>query len=136
MARVQYANGNVHLGTAFNKVVKDFIVKLKTMEGYDAPYVPGWDCHGLPIEIKVDSQLGPKKAAMSPNQIRAACRRYAEKYVDLQRKDFIRLRAKVLGRWQDPYLTIASPADYEAGDRRRVRRFSSTRAISTKASSP
>ena len=105
-----YANGNIHLGTAFNKIIKDFIVKLKTMEGYDSPYVPGWDCHGLPIEIKVDSELGPKKAAMSPVAIRAACRKYAEKYVDLQRKDFIRLG--VLGRWEDPYLTMS--AEYEA----------------------
>ncbi len=60
-----YANGSIHLGTAFNKILKDFIVKLKNMEGYDSPYVPGWDCHGLPIEIKVDSQLGAKKAGMS-----------------------------------------------------------------------
>ena len=105
-----YANGNIHLGHAFNKLLKDFIVKMKTMEGYDSPYVPGWDCHGLPIEIKVDSQLGSKKAGMSAAQIRAACRKYAEKYVDLQRKDFIRLG--VLGRWQDPYLTMS--AEYEA----------------------
>src|SRR5450631_323948 len=105
-----YANGNIHLGHAFNKLLKDFIVKLKTMEGYDSPYVPGWDCHGLPIEIKVDGQLGSKKAGMTAAQIRAACRKYAEKYVDLQRKDFIRLG--VFGRWQDPYLTM-SP-QYEA----------------------
>jgi isoleucyl-tRNA synthetase len=105
-----YANGNIHLGHALNKLLKDFIVKLKTMEGFDAPYVPGWDCHGLPIEFKVDSELGGKKAGMSVAQIRAACRKYAEKYVDLQRKDFIRLG--VLGRWEDPYLTMS--ADYEA----------------------
>ncbi len=60
-----YANGNIHLGHALNKILKDFIVKLKTMEGYDSPYVPGWDCHGLPIEIKVDSELGPRKAHMT-----------------------------------------------------------------------
>jgi isoleucyl-tRNA synthetase len=105
-----YANGDVHLGTAFNKLLKDFVVKLKTMEGYDSPYIPGWDCHGLPIENQVDKQLGAKKAGMSPAQIRGACRRYAEKYIDLQRKDFIRLG--VLGRWQDPYLTMS--AEYEA----------------------
>jgi len=105
-----YANGNIHLGTAFNKVVKDFIVKLKTMEGYDSPYVPGWDCHGLPIEIRVDHQLGPKKASMTAAQIRAACRKYAEKYVDLQRRDFIRLG--VFGRWENPYLTMST--SYEA----------------------
>ena len=105
-----YANGNIHLGTGFNKMLKDFIVKLKTMEGYDSPYVPGWDCHGLPIEFKVDSELGAKKAAMTAAQVRAVCRRYAQKYVDLQRKDFIRLG--VFGRWEDPYLTMS--AEYEA----------------------
>jgi isoleucyl-tRNA synthetase len=105
-----YANGNIHLGTGFNKMLKDFIVKLKTMEGYDSPYVPGWDCHGLPIEFKVDSELGAKKASMTAAQVRAVCRRYAQKYVDLQRKDFIRLG--VFGRWQDPYLTMS--AEYEA----------------------
>src|SRR3954470_7529112 len=73
-----YANGNIHLGHAFNKLLKDFIIKSKTMAGFDAPYVPGWDCHGLPIEIKVDGQLGSKKAGMSAAQIRAACRKYAE----------------------------------------------------------
>src|SRR5262245_24801401 len=86
-----YANGNIHLGHVFNKVVKDFIVKSKTMAGFDSPYVPGWDCHGLPIEIKVDTELGGKQSKMSTAQIRAACRKYAQKYVDLQKKDFIRL---------------------------------------------
>jgi isoleucyl-tRNA synthetase len=105
-----YANGNIHLGHALNKILKDFIVKLKTMEGYDSPYVPGWDCHGLPIEFKVDSELGARKAGMTPAEIRAACRRYAEKYVELQRRDFIRLG--VFGRWEEPYLTMS--ADYEA----------------------
>jgi isoleucyl-tRNA synthetase len=105
-----YANGNIHLGTALNKILKDFIVKLKTMEGFDSPYIPGWDCHGLPIEIKVDSELGARKAHMTPAQIRAECRKYAAKYVDLQRADFIRLG--ILGQWQDPYLTM-SP-QYEA----------------------
>jgi len=105
-----YANGNVHLGTAFNKILKDFIVKSKSMAGFDAPYLPGWDCHGLPIEIKVDQQLGAKKAAMSALQIRAACRRYAEKYVQVQRKSFQRLG--VLGEWNQPYLTMS--AQYEA----------------------
>lgn len=105
-----YANGNIHLGHAFNKVLKDFIVKTKTMAGYDSPYIPGWDCHGLPIEIKVDSQLGGKKAGMPMSEIRAACRKYAEKYVELQKQDFIRLG--VFGRWNDPYLTMS--AGYEA----------------------
>jgi isoleucyl-tRNA synthetase len=105
-----YANGNIHLGHALNKILKDFIVKLKTMEGYDSPYIPGWDCHGLPIEIKVDSELGARKAQMTTAQIRAECRKYAAKYVDLQRADFIRLG--IFGQWQDPYLTM-SP-QYEA----------------------
>src|SRR5579862_7146404 len=100
-----YANGNIHLGHALNKLLKDFIVKLKTMEGYDSPYIPGWDCHGLPIEIKVDGELGPRKAQMTASQIRAECRKYAAKYVDLQRADFIRLG--ILGQWQDPYLTMS-----------------------------
>jgi isoleucyl-tRNA synthetase len=102
-----YANGNIHLGHALNKILKDFIVKLKTMEGLDSPYIPGWDCHGLPIESKVDNQLGARKAKMTTAEIRAECRKYAAKYVDLQRKDFIRLG--VLGRWQDPYLTMSAP---------------------------
>ncbi len=101
-----YANGRIHLGTAFNKILKDFIVKSKTMAGFDAPYVPGWDCHGLPIEINVDNELGAKKAHVSPLEIRRACRQYAEKYVDLQRTDFKRLG--VLGQWEDPYLTMSA----------------------------
>jgi isoleucyl-tRNA synthetase len=105
-----YANGNIHLGHAFNKVLKDFIVKWKTMAGYDSPYVPGWDCHGLPIEIKVDGQLGGKKAKMTTAQVRGECRKYAEKYVALQSESFQRLG--VFGRWNDPYLTM-SP-EYEA----------------------
>src|SRR5579864_2466982 len=105
-----YANGNIHLGHALNKILKDFIVKLKTMEGHDSPYVPGWDCHGLPIESKVDNQLGSRKSKMTTAQIRDECRKYAAKYVDLQRKDFIRLG--VLGRWENPYLTMT--AQYES----------------------
>jgi isoleucyl-tRNA synthetase len=100
-----YANGNIHLGHAFNKSLKDFIVKSKTMAGFDSPYVPGWDCHGLPIEIKVDSELGSKKAGMSPVEIRKACRAYVQKYVDLQKKDFIRLG--VFGDWEHSYLTMS-----------------------------
>src|SRR5579872_3770163 len=105
-----YANGEIHLGTGFNKVLKDFIVKLKTMEGYDSPYIPGWDCHGLPIESRIDKELGPKKAQMSVPQFREACRKYAQKYVNVQRDAFIRLG--ILGRWEDPYLTM-SP-EYES----------------------
>jgi isoleucyl-tRNA synthetase len=105
-----YANGNIHLGHAFNKILKDFIVKAKTMEGFDSPYVPGWDCHGLPIEIKVDGELGSRKAAMSIPDIRRECRKYAAKYVALQSRDFQRLG--VFGRWNDPYLTMTP--GYEA----------------------
>jgi isoleucyl-tRNA synthetase len=101
-----YANGRIHLGTAFNKILKDFIVKSKTMAGFDAPYVPGWDCHGLPIEINVDNELGARRAHLPPLEIRRACRKYAEKYVDLQRTDFKRLG--VLGQWEDPYLTMSA----------------------------
>ncbi len=99
-----YANGRIHLGTALNKILKDFIVKSRTLQGYNAPYVPGWDCHGLPIEINVDRELGPRKSRMSSVEVRQACRRYAEKYVNLQRADFIRLG--VLGEWSNPYLTM------------------------------
>ncbi|MGA8027139.1 MAG: class I tRNA ligase family protein, partial [Bryobacteraceae bacterium] len=105
-----YANGNIHLGTAFNKIVKDIVVKSKTMAGFDAPYVPGWDCHGLPIEHKVDQQLGKRKPFMSAIEIRAECRAYASKFVDIHRAEFKRLG--ILGRWEDPYLTMS--AEYEA----------------------
>jgi isoleucyl-tRNA synthetase len=100
-----YANGNIHLGHAFNKILKDFILKSKTMAGYDTPYIPGWDCHGLPIEIKVDGLLGGKKAHMTVAQVRAECRKYAQKYVDLQSASFQRLG--VFGRWEDPYKTMS-----------------------------
>jgi isoleucyl-tRNA synthetase len=105
-----YANGNIHLGTAFNKILKDFIVKSHSMAGFDAPYVPGWDCHGLPIEIKVDAELGSRKAKMTASEIRAECREYAAKYVELHRREFKRLG--VFGEWENPYLTMS--ADYEA----------------------
>lgn len=105
-----YANGRIHLGTAFNKILKDFIVKSKTMSGFDSPYVPGWDCHGLPIEIKVDGELGKKKASMTQGEIRRECRKYAEKFVELQSEDFQRLG--VFGQWDDPYLTMN--ATYQA----------------------
>src|ERR1700759_786314 len=100
-----YANGAIHLGHALNKCLKDFVVKPKTMAGFDAPYVPGWDCHGLPIEIKVDEQLGRKKLEMDALTVRQQCREYAQKYVDLQRSQFVRMG--VLGRWKDPYLTMS-----------------------------
>jgi isoleucyl-tRNA synthetase len=106
-----YANGPIHLGHALNKCIKDFVVKTKTMAGFDAPYVPGWDCHGLPIEIKVDELLGRKKLEMDPVAVRRACREYAQRYVDLQRTQFERIG--VFGRWNDPYLTMSY--GYEAG---------------------
>ena len=99
-----YANGKIHIGTALNKILKDIVVRAMTLEGFDAPYVPGWDCHGLPIELKVDKELGPKKKEMSDVEIRRACRAYAEKWIDSQRTDFIRLG--ILGTWQHPYRTM------------------------------
>ena len=105
-----YANGNIHLGTALNKILKDIVVKAKNMSGFDGVYVPGWDCHGLPIEHQVDKELGAKKATMSQADKRRACRAYAEKYVGIQREQFKRLG--VFGEWDNPYLTMAYP--YEA----------------------
>jgi len=105
-----YANGNIHLGTALNKIIKDIVIKAKNMTGFDGVYVPGWDCHGLPIEHQVDKELGGKKAAMSQVEKRRACRVYAEKYVGIQREQFKRLG--VFGEWDNPYLTMAYP--YEA----------------------
>src|SRR5208282_2271707 len=99
-----YANGPLHLGTALNKTLKDFVVKCRSMSGYDAPYVPGWDCHGLPIEIKVDNLLGRKKLDMDPLAVREECRKYAQNYLDLQRKQFKRIG--VFGRWDNPYATM------------------------------
>src|SRR5512139_1970729 len=100
-----YANGHIHLGTVLNKILKDVVGRSRSMFGKDAPYRPGWDCHGLPIELKVDRDLGAKKREMSPLAFRQACRAYAEKYVGVQRDEFERLG--VLGEWQDPYLTMA-----------------------------
>ena len=105
-----YANGELHLGHALNKCLKDFVVKSKTMAGFNAPYVPGWDCHGLPIEIKVDEKLGRKKLEMPAIAVRRACREYAQKYLDLQREQFKRLG--VFGRWGDPYSTMTP--EYES----------------------
>ena len=114
-----YANGNIHSGHALNKILKDIIVKVKTMSGYDAPYVPGWDCHGLPIEHQVDKLLGKAKRDMTPVQIREKCREYAEKYVGIQREEFIRLG--VLGDWENPYLTMSH--DYEVGTVKEFAKF-------------
>src|SRR5215470_8395714 len=105
-----YANGPIHLGHALNKCLKDFVVKSKNMAGFDAPYIPGWDCHGLPIEIKVDQQLGGKKLEMQPIDVRLECRKYAQKYLDLQRQQFERLG--ILGRFDKPYSTMTP--EYES----------------------
>jgi isoleucyl-tRNA synthetase len=100
-----YANGAIHEGHALNKSLKDFVVKSKTMAGFDSPYVPGWDCHGLPIEIKVDEALGRKKLEMSPIAVRQKCREYAQKYLDIQREQFKRIG--VFGRFDNPYSTMS-----------------------------
>jgi isoleucyl-tRNA synthetase len=100
-----YANGAIHMGHAFNKIVKDIIVKSRSMLGFDAPYVPGWDCHGLPIEIKVEEQLGSKKAQMSKAAVRKECRKYADKFIEVQRQGFKRLG--VFGEWSQPYMTMS-----------------------------
>ena len=105
-----YANGPIHLGHALNKGLKDFVVKSKTMAGFDSPYVPGYDCHGLPIEIKVDEQLGRKKLEMPAPAVLDACRAYAQQYVDLQTAQFQRIGC--FGRWDKPYKTMSR--DYEA----------------------
>ena len=105
-----YANGNIHIGTALNKILKDIVVRSRQMSGYNAVYVPGWDCHGLPIEHNVDKELGAEGKKYSQAEIRKLCRRYAEKYIDIQREEFKRLG--VLGEWDNPYLTMNY--EYEA----------------------
>ncbi|MBW1711737.1 MAG: isoleucine--tRNA ligase, partial [Deltaproteobacteria bacterium] len=105
-----YANGHIHMGTAMNKILKDLVVKSKQMAGFDSVYVPGWDCHGLPIEHQVDEELGGRKESMSQVEVRAYCREYAAKYLSIQRQEFKRLG--ILGDWDDPYQTMAF--DYEA----------------------
>jgi isoleucyl-tRNA synthetase len=99
-----YANGNIHMGTAFNKILKDMIIKAKQMDGYDVPYVPGWDCHGLPIELQVDHELGDKKLEMTCSEIRKRCRQFADRFIKIQRDEFKRLG--VFGEWDRPYLTM------------------------------
>ena len=99
-----YANGEIHIGHAVNKVLKDIIVKSKTLSGFDAPYVPGWDCHGLPIELMVEKKIGKAGVKVSPAVFRKACREYAAKQVEIQKEAFIRLG--ILGDWENPYLTM------------------------------
>ncbi|MFH1229963.1 MAG: class I tRNA ligase family protein [Planctomycetota bacterium] len=105
-----YANGDVHVGTALNKILKDTVVKYKTMRGYHSPYIPGWDCHGLPIEHRVVTQLGEKAKTLPKSQIREECEKYARHYIDIQRKQFQNLG--IFGDWDNPYLTL-NPS-YEA----------------------
>src|SRR6188474_2441421 len=99
-----YANGQIHLGTALNKILKDLVVKSRSMSGFDSPYVPGYDCHGLPIELKVDRELGPKKREMSAADFRRACRAYAERFIGVMTEEF--KRVCVFGDWAHPYLTM------------------------------
>ncbi len=105
-----YANGNIHLGTAMNKILKDIIVKYHNLKGEKAEYVPGWDCHGLPIELKVEQELGISKKDVPIIEIRERCRKYAMKYLNIQREEFKRLG--VLGTWERPYITM--DPEYEA----------------------
>ncbi|MBN2809949.1 MAG: isoleucine--tRNA ligase [Deltaproteobacteria bacterium] len=114
-----YANGHLHMGHALNKILKDIIIKSRTMSGRYCPYVPGWDCHGLPIEHQVDKDLGKKKAEMTQAEIRQACRRYAEKFIAIQRDEFARLG--VFAEWERPYLTMNYP--YEGEIVRSLSRF-------------
>ncbi len=120
-----YANGNIHMGTAMNKVLKDIVVKSRNMQGFQAKYVPGWDCHGLPIEFKVEQEFKLNKKAVSTLEVRRRCREYAWKYVGVQREEFKRLG--VLGTWDDPYITM-HPA-YEAATARELGRFMAQGAV-------
>jgi isoleucyl-tRNA synthetase len=115
-----YANGNIHIGHALNKILKDIIVKYRSMTGRAAPYVPGWDCHGLPIELQVEKNVGrAKKLTMSKAEIRGLCKEYAEKYIAIQREEFKRLG--VLGDWERPYRTLEP--SYEAQEVRELGKF-------------
>jgi isoleucyl-tRNA synthetase len=114
-----YANGNIHMGTALNKILKDIVVKSRSMAGFDAPYVVGYDCHGLPIELQVDRELGPKKREMSVAEFCRACRAYAERFIGTMTKQFERLG--ILGTWDQPYLTM--DFKYQAAIARAFGRF-------------
>src|ERR1700722_5404883 len=114
-----YANGNIHIGTAMNKILKDLVVKSRSMAGDDAPYVVGYDCHGLPIELQVDRELGEKKRQMPVADFCRACRAYAERFIDTMTQQFQRLG--ILGTWDDPYLTM--DFKYQAAIARAFGRF-------------
>lgn len=109
-----YANGDIHLGTAMNKILKDFVIRYKTMRGYKVPYVPGWDTHGLPIEHRVTTTLGEEAKKKSAVEIRKLCKEFALKYVDLQREQFKRLGVK--GDWEHPYITLTPDYEYHILD--------------------
>ena len=119
-----YANGQIHIGTAMNKILKDLVVKSRTMMGFDAPYVLGYDCHGLPIELKVDRELGPKKRDMSVADFRRACRDYATRFIDVMSVEFQRLC--VFGDWD--HLVSDDGLPVPGGDRARAREVRRTRA--------
>jgi len=114
-----YANGHIHIGTALNKILKDLILKSKNMAGFNAEYVPGWDCHGLPIEHQVDKELGSQKSSLTITEKRKLCRNFASKYLDIQRQEFKRLG--VMGEWDNPYQTMSY--DYEATIAREFGKF-------------
>ena len=99
-----YANGHIHIGHALNKLLKDFIVKIMSMKGFDSGFIPGWDCHGLPIEHQVGKKLKEKKLSLEKSEIRKQCRIYAQEFVDIQKEEFQRLG--VLADWENPYLTM------------------------------
>jgi isoleucyl-tRNA synthetase len=120
-----YANGHIHIGHALNKILKDIIVKYKSLLGFSSPYVPGWDCHGLPIEHQVLKNLGSKKETMSQAEIRKLCREYAEKFINIQRNEFRRLG--VFGDWDNPYLTMNYT--YEAAIVRELGKFVGTGGV-------
>jgi len=120
-----YANGHIHMGTALNKILKDIIVKSRNMAGFASRYVPGWDCHGLPIEHKVEQELKEKKKTLPAHVVRKLCRDYASKWIDVQRKEFRRLG--VLGNWEDPYMSMR-PA-YEAATARELANFVETGGV-------
>src|SRR5262249_9304199 len=114
-----YANGDIHIGHALNKILKDLIVKSRNLAGFDAPYVPGWDCHGLPIELNVERDLGGRAKPAAPAEFRRACREYAGRFYASQRDDFKRLG--VIGDWDHPYLTMAP--DFQAAIVRALGKF-------------
>ncbi|MDF1581375.1 MAG: isoleucine--tRNA ligase [Desulfuromonadales bacterium] len=120
-----YANGHIHIGHALNKILKDIVIRSRRMQGFYAPYVPGWDCHGLPIELMVDKKLGKKKRDMSKAEVRKECRAYAAEWVRIQSEEFQRLG--IFGDWEHPYLTMTP--DYEAATARELARFAERGAL-------